>query len=161
MRTVTENAWAIFRSAFKDGDEVVIETSSGDFFWGRLTVMEEQLLLTRPDGRSRQWDWDLVELICHDGFPVRKLFRMTPEEAAKRANATSNELIHAAFDGEFDPPRAYYGGGCPWVAGPMRLVNIHNRGSRRQDDGAEVMVFQADDGAVMHSYDTDHLFLDF
>jgi len=186
MDEVTAKAWEVFRSAFRDGDDVVVERSDGKFFWGKLTAEATRVVVVQPSGLRRIVRWDEVEFIAHDGFPVGRLMRMTPEEAARRAEQTPREIIedallnrgmvaHTEFDGS--PEYGYildehgkalpvsFGGGCPFVAGPCEIVAVHNRGNIgpafwREDDG-EVVVAEAADGALMHSYDTDHLFLNF
>jgi hypothetical protein len=54
-------------------------------------------------------------------------------------------------------------GGCPFYAGPCEIVAVHNRGHIGPDywheDDCEVLVARADDGAMLHSYDSAHLFL--
>lgn len=162
----TEKAWEVLRSVFKDGEDVVVEASWGKFFYGKLTAEQDRVVLVRPDGLRRVIDWDDVELMAHDGFPVSRLMRMTPEEAEVRATMPADEIVRELLDGEpgsIGRPE-YVGGGCPFVAGPMRLARVFNQGNNGPRywyrDDCEVLEFVAADGAVMHSYDTDHLFLD-
>lgn len=186
MDEITKLAWAIFRSAFKDGDDVVVETSNGKFHWGTLTAENARVVLVRPSGLRHVLRWEDVEFMAHDGFPVSKIMGMSPEEAERRATQTSREVIedallnrgmkaHTEFDGyceegyvwdeEKDRPARvrYIGGGCPFVAGPCELIEVHFRGNVGPDfweeDNPETLVFRAGDGAKMMSFDTDHLFL--
>lgn len=158
LSVAEQRCWEIFRSTFQNGDEVVVEVESGEFYCGKLVASNEHITLTRPGGWSKQIAWQDIELVAHDGFPVRGLRGMTPEEAALRAQQTDSTVIRAAFDKVRTP--VIRGGGCPFVAGPMfhgRIFNInspHQYGNR-----VETMEFVAPDGAVMHSYDTEHMFL--
>lgn len=159
MNEITKKAWQVFRSAFKDGEQVVVEDCHGNFEWGKMVATKDSIILTRPGGRSRTLDWKDIEFICHDGFPVQDIMDMTPEEAGRRAKETPTKMIRRLLS----VGSAWFGGGCPFVAGPCKLITIHNCGNCGpafyERDDAEVLVFQAKDGAIMHSYDTEHLFL--
>jgi hypothetical protein len=148
-------AWRVFRSAFRDGEHVVVETDDGKFHWGRLRAENDVLVLTRPNGESEEVDWDEVEFVSHDGFPVSAIAGLSVLQAENAAQLTNRDLIVAALEG-----RTHFGGGCPWWAGPAELVAVHNRGSRSLKEDCETLVFRAADGALMHSYDTGHLFLE-
>ncbi len=162
----TKKAWEVFRSVFTDGENVVLETSSGRFHYGKLRAELDRVVLTRLSGVRRVVDWDDIEFMAHDGFPVGKLMGMTPEEAEERASVSADDIVRElmhADPGSIDEPERV-GGGCPFVAGPMELRQVFNRGNNGPGfwyrDDCEVLEFVAADGAVMHSYDTDHLFLD-
>lgn len=165
---ITKLAWRVFRSAFKDGDAVVVENSWGEFLYGKLKATEDGCEISRG-GITQELNWDVIELIAHDGFPVKRLMGMTQGEADHRGMATDSEMIIEALENKI--PENYratgmtFGGGCPFVVEGARLTGIHNRGNRGEifygSDLEEVLVFEAKDGATMHSYDTDHLFLDF
>lgn len=161
MTEITEKAWAVYRSAFKDGEQVIAEDEFGQFHWGKLLTTEDGITLTRPGGISTVLPWDELEFICHDGFPVKRIMGMSQDEAGKRARRTPTSIIREALD---RPLTKYVGGGCPWVA-ECQLVETHNLGNVGPrfygEDDEEVMVFAGAGGGVMHSYDTEHLFLDF
>lgn len=179
MNHITRRAWAVLRAAFPDGEFVIVEDCDGIFYRGKLTARNTGILLVRPHGVSHEIDWDDVELIAHDGFPVQPLLGMTRQEADIRAKRTDPSKVRQLLDDkhklEIDAAykRGYetgkhiatprIGGGCPFIAGPLRLTTIHNKGNTgprfQYSDAGEVLVFQAADGALMHSYDTDHLFL--
>ena len=72
MNQITEKAWEVFRSAFKDGEYVVVETDLGVFYYGKLKSFNDALELTRIDRHSVVIPWDKVEFIAHDGFPRLK-----------------------------------------------------------------------------------------
>lgn len=154
MSEVTKLAWRVFRDTFKEGEEVVVEDSMGNFYWGKMYAQEDYLRLTRPGGWSKDIDWEEVEFICHDGFPVDHIFGMTQEEAAERARRTTRSIIHEYLDHTVKP---IYGG-CPWVA-QGSLVEILNPGSMSYGDDCEIIVL-ANGDARFHSYWTDHLFLE-
>lgn len=164
MIEITKKAWAVYRSAFKDGEKVVVEDCHGRFYWGKLSTTNEGVTLASPGGKSKMIFWDELEFICHDGFPVNRIMGMTAKEAAKRAARTPLSIIREALEGPLTKVRRFrfVGGGCPWIA-ECRLVETHNRGNIGPkfyyEDDEEVMVFASPDGAIMHSYDTEHLFL--
>lgn len=81
----TKRAWEVFRSVFTDGDTVVVEDSEGRFFKGKLKAHDLYVRLTRSGGNSVDLDWDDIEFMAHDGFPVRKLMGMNRHEAELRA----------------------------------------------------------------------------
>jgi hypothetical protein len=140
---------------------VIVEDSYGRFHWGTLATSDECLRLTRPGGYSAEIPWRRVELVAHDGFPVRRLMGMTPAEATKRASETPETIIEELRNGTFRG--GYLCGGCPFVAGPLNPIAVYNRGNAApqfwDSEFCETFVFQAADGAVMHSYDTGHLFV--
>lgn len=155
---VLKHCWEHFRLIFPDGSEVCIEDSNGKFYWGRLVAKEEELVLVRPEGKWHTIHWDQVELVSHDGFPVRKLRKMTIEEAQARASHTAEELVREAL--EHMGEEATFGGGCPFIAGPCELIGVRNLGSRELwGSGVETLTLRAKDGALMISYCTSHLFL--
>lgn len=158
MDSVTEKAWEVYRSVFTDGEDVVVEDSEGKFYYGILRSFNEYITVTRSSGC---WTihWDDIEFMAHDGFPVNRLMKMSQGEAHRRAEQDSQQIIRAAFEDGLKPTYSFCGGGCPFVAGPMMPGRIFNVGSLDLYDGCEVLEFVAADGAVMHSYDTSHLFL--
>ena len=163
MKEITERAWEMFRSRFKDGQEVIVENQYGNFYYGKLKCHNDYITITSPGGISKDIHWDNIEFICHEGFPAKRILGMTVEEANKRADETDKEIIRAAFiRGELSQSDdgVYYGGGCPFIAGPMFPNRIFNKGSKSvYEDDCEVMEFVSFDGAFMHSYDTNHLFI--
>jgi len=179
MREITRKAWEVFRSAFKDGEDVIVERDDGKFFWGKLTARDDDLMLTRPGGRDEFFDWDEIEFMAHDGFPVKHLMGMSIEEAESRAEQTNADVIRALLDRTLkrqrrlkpvptpSPPPRRYGGGCPWIIDDdaVEVIAVHNPGNRGpkfaywdMSDAGETFVFRAADGALMHNYDSDHLF---
>jgi len=155
---IVNECWKHFKATFPDGDEVVVETSAGEFHYGKLVSKEHTLLLVRPEGRWIELQWDNIELVAHDGFPVRSILKMTVEEAVERAMDSPDKIIAEALGNM--KKSATFGGGCPFEAGPCELIGVHNRGSRELwGSGAEVMTFKAKDGAMMLNYCTSHLFL--
>lgn len=178
MDKITEKAWEVFRSAFKDGEDVVVECHSGRFHYGSLKIDFDRIVLTTPRGLKRVIPWDDIEFMAHDGFPVSKLMGMTVREAEERAKQSTDEIIHSMLDtkrraadqqvSDVEPStpvwrRRYVGGGCPFIAGPFQLTKVWNKRNTGPSfyyrDDCEVLEFQAADGALMHSYDTEHLFI--
>jgi hypothetical protein len=164
MTKTEQLAWRVFRSAFQDGEDVIVEDSTGNFHYGKMRATHDGIYLERADTcHSSFTDWDDVEFVAHDGFPVSRLRRMTVAEAEDRAEQSDREIIIAALEQAIPRRPAWVGGGCPFVAGPFTLKQIHNRGNigpeYEYQDSEEYFDFVAKDGARMFSYDTEHLFL--
>jgi len=165
MDNITEKAWEVFRSVFKDGEDVVVEDSDGKFYWGKLFCNNDGIILTRPRGKSVELFWEDIEFMSHDGFPVSRIMKMSKVEAYLRAKQTPNKIIRSAFDKKIKVVKksVYYGGCCPFMMGPIfpsRIFNHGNSGRRFwHSDANEVLEFKSQDGAILHSYDTDHLFV--
>ncbi len=180
MSEIKEKAWEVFRSVFKEGEDVLVEDETGTWYWGKLSWSKDELILTTLHGKSERIIWEKAELICHDGFPVKPIMGMTADYAAMLAALEPREVVIAAWKKTMGPLRAMDlgketrptykwnsgGGGCPFVMGPCHLVEIHNEGNTGpiydeypMTEIIENMVFQAPDGAIMHSYDSTHLFM--
>jgi len=69
----TPDAWTLFRSMFKDGDEVVITTDEDEFHWGVLTIGDLGCDVKRPGHKPVYLEWDVIRFMAPDGFPVKKL----------------------------------------------------------------------------------------
>jgi hypothetical protein len=162
MNKITNKAWNVFRSAFKNGDDVIVEDERGNFFYGKLAAYDDFVIITRPHGKSVTIKWDQIEFMAHDGFPVNRLMGMTPQEAATRAEQSNTKIITDLLDGQLKHHKVNFGGGCPFIVESVYLINVYNRGNTGPkfcySDAGEVMTFQAKDGARMHNYDSDHLF---
>ncbi len=180
-------AWNTFRYHFKDGERVIVEDSDGVFYYGKLKASNAYCHIIRSEQKNVSLWWEDIEFIAHDGFPVRRLARMTAAEAERRAEQEPTEVVVAALNGELKqkPPRepkpgvlkrvgdyidslpepagGLWCGGCPFIAGPAELIEILNRGNRgprwHGSDLCETLIFRSDDGAILHNYDSDHLFL--
>ena len=75
------DAWDLYWSMFKDGDEVVVVTEDDEFFWGKAYAEANNLRLKRPGSRDKLLDWDEVRFMAHDGFPAKKLITLSRNPA--------------------------------------------------------------------------------
>lgn len=67
------DAWTLFHSLFKKGDEVWVITDEDDFIWGKLLDFNDEECELRFRGKEVWFRWDCIRFISHDGFPVRSL----------------------------------------------------------------------------------------
>jgi len=59
---------------FKLGHEIILITDQDKFEWGKIEeITDDGVTLKRDRKKSREWKWDNVAFMSHDGFPVRKL----------------------------------------------------------------------------------------
>lgn len=160
MNEPTQKAWELYRSAFKDGEHVVVGDCWDTFFWGKLTSTNDGIVLTRPDGQTNNLLWGEVSFMAHDGFPVKRVMGMSATEAARISEGTSTEQIRQCMM-EWEKLKEsshYVFRGDPFVIGPFSVEAIHNRGNSGSEfwdeSDEEVLVLHSRGGAVMHSYDT-------
>jgi len=173
--TVSDLAWKVYRSAFKDGDEITIEDDKGDFHWGKLVTSNEIITLTRLGGWSKSFFWHEIVFMCDDGFPFKEIMGMSREEAELRADQTDTRIIRDKLsklvqqvkhvpDKRKSPERQKrIGGGCPFVYGPAEISDLLNPGNNGPnfwgEDDEELLILKASDSAIAHSFDLSHLFL--
>ena len=74
------SAWALFTKDFKNGQSVFVATEDGRYDWGILQFNEETVTLTSGLRPARRYHWNQIVFMCHDGFPVRKIFGRFPEK---------------------------------------------------------------------------------
>ncbi len=67
------DAWTLFHSLFKKGEEVWIITDEDDFIFGKLLDFCDSGCQLLSSGRTIHFRWDCIRFISHDGFPVRSL----------------------------------------------------------------------------------------
>ena len=72
-KTQKTDAWTLFHSLFKKGEEVWIITDEDDFIWGKLLAFNDEECALRFRGKDVWFRWDCIRFISHDGFPVRAL----------------------------------------------------------------------------------------
>lgn len=72
-KVIPPKAWELFRSIFKEGDEVIIITEDDEFKWGKIRTTEMFCNLTRPGRKEEAIFWEDIRWVSHEGFPVRKL----------------------------------------------------------------------------------------
>jgi hypothetical protein len=67
------DAWTIWRSLFRDGDEIFVITEDDEVVWGKLKSGRLYCHLSPLVGKKRSLPWDEIRFAAHDGFPVKKL----------------------------------------------------------------------------------------
>jgi len=67
------DAWTLFHSLFKKGDEVWLITDEDDFIFGKLLDFCDEACKLRFLGKVVHFRWDCIRFMSHDGFPVRSL----------------------------------------------------------------------------------------
>lgn len=67
------DAWTLFHSLFKKGEEVWLITDEDDFIWGKLLDFNNEECALHFRGKEVWFRWDCIRFISHDGFPVRSL----------------------------------------------------------------------------------------
>lgn len=186
MSELNKIADSIYRSAFKDGETVVVEDDQGEFIWGKLRTNKHGITLTRPDGQSRRMEWHEIVFMAHDGFPVKEIAGMTYEDAVEFCWKLPTEVFRETLDAmakkheddlkkrdkvisalkgeeEEESPRITFGGGCPFVFEDVYVKALHNKGNNGPEywgeDDEETLVLESPSGAIMHSFDMSHLFL--
>lgn len=182
-------AMAIYRSAFKDGEQVVVEDDDGEFIWGTLSTRDDGITITRPHGKpNRKLEWKQITFMAHDGFPVSEIVGMSDaamlkfcwelptsafrnaldalakEHASKQKTPAKKATAKKTLEENKKPPyEIVYGGGCPFVIEDVvvkDLFFVGNNGPAYWDEwDEETLVLESKDGAIMHSFDMSHLFL--
>ena len=68
----------MFRSMFKNGDQIVVITDQDEFFWGKMKIdldggVNPGLRLTLLSGIEKWLWWQNIRFMAHTGFPVKQL----------------------------------------------------------------------------------------
>ncbi len=164
--------WHLYRASFKDGDLVVAEDESGNFYWGRLKTAENGISLIRVWGGTINLAWENILFMAHDGFPVKKIRGMSESRAEWLARQTPTDAIRQLLEVDETPgghggssgfPAGYFlGGGCPFLFGPFAVESFVNRGNvgpeHWGEDSEELVVLRSADGARCHLSDLSHHF---
>ena len=98
-KIIHPDAWDLYHSMFKEGDEVVIVTEEEDHFeWGKIKTEKDGCRLTRPGQKSKYFDWDNIRFLAHDGFPVKKLMGADGSKTIEKIDTTkTQEAIREAL----------------------------------------------------------------
>ena len=151
----------LYRSAFKEGDLVVLEDDVGNYYWGKLKTDELGIWLIRP-GRSKFFYWDDVLFMAHDGFPVQRIKNMSQVEAERLSKMTPTKAIRDYLENiPQTTNRMVMGGGCPFSF-EFDAAILLNRGQVGNwgEDTEEVGILTAKDGATCHVSYLEHHFLE-
>lgn len=149
--------WDLFHSQFKDGEDVVIILDDDTARQGKLTAIEQGALIQPPGAKvSTLYDWNHIQFISHDGFPVRKLLGADGSEAIAKLDTTNTELAirEALLDGPLKKVQAVIHD--PWFFEDcsFQLVNAGRREWIHTQRGiGETLLLQSKDGAQAQLYD--------
>lgn len=150
--------WDLFHSQFKDGEDVVIILDDDTARQGKLTAIEQGALIQPSSAKvPTLYNWDRIQFISHDGFPVRKLMGADGSEAIAKLDTTNTEtaIREALLDGPLKKKvRAVFRD--PWFFEDC-FCHLANAGRRewihtRQGTG-ETLLLQSRDGAQAQLYD--------
>ena len=89
------SALKLLAKDFKNGQSVIIITENERFDWGTLKYNKETVTLTSGLRPPRTYHWNQIVFMCHDGFPVRKVFGKFPEMERRFENVPG--LFRAAL----------------------------------------------------------------
>lgn len=83
------DAWELWRSMFKDGDEVVAILDTDAIVYGKIKAKPLTAEFKRMGQKPVVVDWDDIRFIAHDGFPVRKLLGADGSELIENIDTRS------------------------------------------------------------------------
>ncbi len=156
---IKTNIWNLFRSEFKDGEQVIIVHENCKLYGGKLTAYENRCIVG-----GKEFSWGEIVFIAHDGFPCRELHTcMSNEELADIENYEHVLLMRKLFIKKMSEPlltcpkpkttytrtRRFhsYGGGCPYLFEEvaMQIINPYNG---LIDNFEETLLCLSKDGAL-------------
>ena len=174
------NVMSLLKKEFKQGDHVIVihdDTTSGtgELVFGKVTLKKNCCLIG-----GREFKWDNVLFMAHDGFPCRTLKLNLSNEQLYNIDNTELVLLMRKvlvkdkkpklkpkakpepeiYIPEPSPIRYSCGGGCPFVFEnvDMEIINpLGTVGSYWE----ETLVMQAHDGAKGFMWDIEEEVFDF
>jgi len=153
--------WKLFRSEFKDGQFVIIIHSNTKMYHGKMKADHDRVVVG-----CREFSWDDVIFIAHDGFPcrqfhttlnaeqldnlenteavllMRKLLTKKPEEEILSKENTVVRRTSSPFRSTFAGR-----GGCPFVWDEV-YMQIVNPGNGYTEDYEESVIMKSKDNAT-------------
>lgn len=93
----------LFEGMFKIGDEVVAINDEDRFYWGKLQSYDAHgFALSKGKGiASVKLDWEEIQFIAHDGFPVQKLLGADGSEKIVLEDTKDIQgIVRRVLDGE-------------------------------------------------------------
>ena len=156
----TMNAWELWWSTFKDGEEVVVIDEDDKIHWGRLKTTDEGVTLRRPYQADDVIPFERIRLAAHDGFPVRRLMGADGDPSIESWRSAEGQIRHELSE-EIKPLTAARIGDPYDIEGVQaRLLNPGNAGDYYWDnDAEEVLQMWAGDGAKGLLWDLSTVFM--
>ena len=157
------NIWKLFREEFKDGEDVIIVHENCKLYGGKLKAYENRITVA-----GKEYSWNEVVFIAHDGFPCRSLHTcLSNEQLGEIENEDSIILMRklltrkpperiivkekvvtkTVFEPSTPTHRSGGGFGCPYEMENVRM-QILNPFNGLKADYEETLLCQSKDGAV-------------
>lgn len=141
-------AWQLFEQHFSVGQEVIAIFEDDTYVWGKLVGVDIQgcILQKVTTGKSKFFPWCTIRFMCHDGFPVRKMFGADGSESIELTTGAA-AAIRLTFSKEFK--QIVFGD--PFLVENVRghLYYPGNSGPEHVgEDGEECFELVAPDGAA-------------
>lgn len=105
MKAKKTDAWSLYHTMFKNGDEVVLVLEDDEFTWGKIVRAEkEKIVLKSLTDKEEKIHWDDVRFMAHDGFPVKQLFGADGSHLIEQLDTTNTQkAIRQAFSAKTCP----------------------------------------------------------
>jgi len=86
------DAWTLWDSMFKEGDNIILITDDDEFKWGKIKRATEGSLDLKTGQRPVEViDWDDIRFMAHDGFPVKKLMGADGSQLIEQLDTTNTQ----------------------------------------------------------------------
>lgn len=140
------DAWVHLFTTFHEGDQVFIIDEDDNYWWG---TFKPSMTACIVDGR--EFNWDKIVFIGHDGFPVKFLKTGVCPHWFETNRGSMRDEIKYQYRLKY-PPRTYY------IGDPIELYSdsskLFNWGWGLNDEFIEL---KTDDGAIGLLYDLDNI----
>lgn len=173
------DVWGLLRKEFKDGDKVVIihddtTDGAGSLCYGTLSMNTDRCLIG-----SKEFNWNSIIFMSHDGFPCRTLkLNMSNEQLDDIENAEiiylmrkmliqkpEKKIITKTFTPRNpvdDSYNSYSCGGCPFIFENINMKIINPFQTQHTNLWLdETLVMEAKDGAKGFMWDIENEIFDF
>lgn len=168
MDNIRTNIWKLFREEFKDGEKVIVVHEDTNIYWGTLRATERECCVG-----SRDFTWDQIVFIAHDGFPCRVLHTCLSDEQLDEVENDASIIVmrklltqkpKEKLITEKTPARerkTYSSGGfgCPYQIEEMEMQIINPL--NRNWDYQEMLLCKSKDGAIGMLWDIDNEIIEF
>lgn len=178
MRT---DAWELFKSQFKEDDEVIAIMDNGRVVWGKLGFDDDGISLGKGKGiASVKAKWTDIRFLAHDGFPVKKVMCPPTDDLLDKLDTTDTQkfirnaidytvcgrcpkLIKEDSNDWLCPdcrkkiPKRAMGFGHPFLIEDVSAILI-NKGNTTDFRFVETIVLESRDGAIAHLWDLESIF---
>jgi len=172
----TKNAWDLFHSMFKDGEDIIIIDEWDRVFWGKILVHTKDpdlgFYLQRTHKKKRFFEWDQIRYMGQDGFPLRKLKGADGSDTIELEKSVEKEIRKQISKLQLRPPEiivrepflvkiksSVFGDPFMIENCSAELFNPGNYGMQHYlEDEEECLVLKADNGAVAQLYNLPYIY---